>query len=72
MPGAGISSDHNLRVVKIGTIVKKTIKLQKDNQVEGWRSYMLNNKLQNILEGKLGAIEFGSAVEQYQKVCTRY
>jgi len=29
MPGADISSDHNLQVVKICTIVKKIIKLQK-------------------------------------------
>jgi hypothetical protein len=57
MPGAGISSDHNLQVVKICTIVKKIIKLQKDSQVGVWRSYMPNNKLQNTLEGKLGAIE---------------
>jgi len=66
IPGADISSDHNLQVVKICTIVKKIIKLQNDNQVGVWRSYMLSNKLQNTLEGKLGAIECESGNVEVQ------
>jgi len=52
MRGADISSDHNLWVVKICTVVKKIIKLQKDNQVGVWKSYMLNNELQNTIRRK--------------------
>jgi hypothetical protein len=47
MPGADISSDQNFCVVKICTVVKKIVKLQKDNQVGVWKSCMLNNELQN-------------------------
>jgi hypothetical protein len=70
MPGADISSDHNLRVVKICTIVKKIIKLQNDNHVGVWRSCMLNNKLQNTLEGKLSAIvcEGGNVEVQWNSI----
>jgi hypothetical protein len=71
LPGADIDSDHNLLVAKICTRLKKIIRFQKEDHNGIWRNYILKNKqLQDILEGKLGAIECdnGNVKVQWNKI----
>jgi hypothetical protein len=61
LPGADIDSDHNLLVVKICTRLKKIIRFQKRRS--HWdleKLYAQKRRVQDTLEGKLGAIECDS------------
>ena len=58
LPRAYIDSDHNLLVAKVRTKLKKIIRFQKSRP--RWDLEMLyaeRQRVQNILEEKLGAIE---------------
>ena len=58
LPGADIDSDHNLLVTKVRTRFKKIIRFQKSRP--RWdleRLYAERQRVQNILEEKIGAIE---------------
>jgi hypothetical protein len=73
MPGADIDSDHNLLVATICTSLKRIIRFHK--QKPRWhleKVYAQRQEVHDSLEEKLGAIKFGSAVEQYQEMCVRY
>jgi len=57
LSGADIDSDHNLLVAKICTRLKKIIKFQK--RIPQWdleKLYTQKQRVQDTLEGKLGAI----------------
>jgi hypothetical protein len=58
LPGADTESDHNLLVAKVRTRLKKIIRFL--NRRPKWdleKLYGERQRVQNILEGKLGAIE---------------
>ena len=58
LPGADIDSDHNLLVAKVCTRLKKIIRFQKSRP--RWdleKLYAERQRVQNILEEKLGAFE---------------
>ena len=67
LPGADIESDHNLLVAKVRTRLKKIIRFQ--NSRPRWdleKLYAERQRVQNILEGKLGAIECESGNAEVQ------
>ncbi len=77
LPGADIDCDHNLLVAKIHTRLKKIIRFQ--NSRPRWdleKLYAQRQRVQDILEEKLGAIECesGNAKVQWKhiKYCVRY
>ena len=58
LPGADIDSDHNLLVAKVRTRLKKIIRFQKSKT--SWdleKLYAQRQRVQDILEEKIGAIE---------------
>jgi len=58
LPGADIDSDHNLLVAKVRTRLKKIIRFQKSKT--RWdleKLYAQRQRVQDILEEKIGAIE---------------
>ena len=68
---AGIDSDHNLLVAKVRTRLKKIIRFQKSRP--RWDLVKLcaeRQRVQNILEEKLGAIECesGNAEVQWKNI----
>jgi hypothetical protein len=71
LPGADIDSNHNLLVVKVRTRLKKIIRFQKSRP--RWdleKLYAERQRLQNILEEKLGVIEceIGNAEVQWKNI----
>ena len=67
LPGADIDSDHNLLVAKVRTRLKKIIRFQKSRP--RWDLEKLcaeKQRVQNILEEKLGAIEWESENAEVQ------
>jgi len=71
LSGADIDSDHNLLVAKICTRLKKIIKFQK--RIPQWdleKLYTQKQRVQDTLEGKLGAIwcDSGNAEEQRNNI----
>jgi hypothetical protein len=61
LPGADIDFDHNLLVAKICTGMKKIIRFQKKRpQWDLEKLYTQKQRVQDTLEGKLGAIGCGS------------
>jgi hypothetical protein len=61
MPGTDIDSDHHLLVAKICTRLKKIISFRKRRpQWDLKKLYTQKQRLQNTLEGKLGAVECDS------------
>jgi hypothetical protein len=60
LPGAYIDSDHNLLVAKVRTSLKKIIRLQNSiPRCDLEKLYAERQRVQNILEEELGAIECG-------------
>jgi len=58
LPGADTDSDHNLLVAKVRTRLKKIIRFQKSRlRWDLEKLYAERQRVQNILEEKLGAIE---------------
>jgi hypothetical protein len=77
LPGADIDSDHNLLVAKICTRLKKIIRFQKKrSQWDLEKLYTQKQRVQDNLEGKLGAIECDSGNVDVQwnniKECVLY
>jgi len=77
LPGADIDSVHNLLVAKVRTRLKKIIRFQ--NSTPRWdleQLYAERQRVQNILEEKLGAIECesGNAEVQWKNIkeCVLY
>jgi flagellar biosynthesis component FlhA len=71
LPGADIDSDHNLLVAKVRTMLKKIIKIQKSTpSLDLEKLYAERQRVQNILEEKLGAIESesGNAEVQWKNI----
>ena len=67
IPGADIDSDHNLLVAKICTRLKKTIRFKKRRpQWDLEKLYTQKQRMQDTLEGKLGAIECDSGNVEVQ------
>ena len=71
LPGADIDSDHNLLVAQVRTRLKKIIRFQKSRP--RWDLEKLHaerQRVQNILEEKLGAIESesGNAEVQWKNI----
>ena len=67
MPGADIDSDHNLLVAKICARLKKIIRFQKRRpQWDLEKLYTQKQRVQDTLEGKLGAIECDSGNVEVQ------
>jgi hypothetical protein len=67
LPGADIDSDHNFVVAKVRTRFKKIIKFQKSRP--RWdldKLYGERQRVQTILEEKLGAIECESGNAEVQ------
>jgi hypothetical protein len=67
LPGADIDSDHNLLVAKICTRLKKIIRFQ--NRRPQWdleKLYTQKQRMQDTLEGKLGAVECDSGNVEVQ------
>ena len=67
LPGADIDSDHNLLVAKVHTRLKKIIRFQKNRP--RWdleKLYAERQRVLNILEEKLGAIECESENAEVQ------
>ena len=67
LPGADIDSDHNLLVAKIHTRLKKMIRFQKSRP--RWdleKLYAQRQRVQDILEEKLGATECESGNAEVQ------
>ena len=71
LPGADIDSNHNLLVAKVRTRLKKIIRFQKSRP--RWdleKLYVERQRVQNIPEEKLGAIECesGNAEVQWKNI----
>ena len=67
LPGADIDSDHNLLVAKICTRFRKIIRFQKRRpQSDLEKLYTQKQRVQDTLEGKLGAIECDSGNVEVQ------
>ena len=61
LPGADIDSEHNLLVAKICTRLKKIIGFQRRRpQWDLEKLYTQKQRVQDTLQGKLGAIECDS------------
>ena len=69
--GAGIDSDHNLLVAKICTRLKKMLRFhQSRTQWDLQKLYVQRQRVQNILEEKIGAIgrDSGNVEMQWKNI----
>ena len=67
LPGADIDSEHNLLIAKNYTRLKKIIRFQKRRpQWDLEKLYTQKQRVQDTLEGKLGAIECDSGNVEVQ------
>ena len=67
LPGADIDCDHNLLVAKVRTKLKKIIRFQKNRpRCDLEKLYAQRQRVQNILEEKLRAIECESGNAEVQ------
>jgi hypothetical protein len=73
IPGADIESKHSLLVANICIWLKKITKFRKEkSKMESVEVTYSTTESDDTLEVNVGAIECGSAMDQYQEMCATY